>query len=160
MTRVQPSNRPPGAVVGMAAPELEPTEWVNSLPFRLADLRGRVALVEFWTFDCVNCQHVIPALVQWHRTYAPRGLVVVGVHTPEFRHERELMNVQAAMQRFGIDYPVLLDNDFGTWRAYRNRAWPSLYLVDKRGLIRYTHVGEGSYDQTRRAIESLLAEPA
>ncbi len=155
-----PSNRQPSAGVGMAAPELEPTGWINSQPFRLADLRGRVTLVEFWTFDCINCQQVLPALLQWHQTYAPRGLVIVGVHTPEFLHEREPANVQAAVQRFGIQYPVMLDNDFGTWRAYRNRYWPTLYLVDKRGLIRYTHVGEGSYEQTRRAIEALLAEPA
>ena len=158
--RLSPSNRQPSAAVGTAAPELAPTEWVNSQPFRLADLRGRVALVEFWTFDCVNCQHVVPALAQWHQMYSPRGLVIVGVHTPEFRHERELSNVRAALQQFGIAYPVLLDNDFDTWRAYRNRAWPTMYLVDKLGVIRYTHVGEGSYEQTRRAIEALLAEPA
>lgn len=157
---MHPSNKPPSVGVGTAAPELEATEWVNGQPFRLADLRGRVTLVEFWTFDCINCQRVIPALVQWHQVYAPRGLVIVGVHTPEFRHERELVNVRAAMQQMGIAYPVVLDNDFMTWRAYRNRAWPTLYLVDKRGLIRYTHVGEGSYEQTRRAIEALLAEPA
>ena len=155
-----PSNRQPSAGVGTAAPELAPTGWVNSQPFRLADLRGRVTLVEFWTIDCINCQRVLPALVQWHHAYAPRGLVIVGVHTPEFRHERELPNVQAAVQQFGIPYPVMLDNDLGTWRAYRNRCWPAMYLVDKRGLIRYTHVGEGSYEQTRRAIEALLAEPA
>ena len=100
---MQPSNRPPGAAVGMAAPELEPTEWVNSQPFRLADLRERVMLVEFWTFDCVNCQRVAPALAQWHQAYAARGLVIVGVHTPEFPHERELRHVRAAMRQFGIE---------------------------------------------------------
>ncbi|HEY7349817.1 MAG TPA: redoxin domain-containing protein [Ktedonobacterales bacterium] len=157
---MQPSNRQPSVGVGTAAPELEPTDWVNCQPFRLVDLRGRVTLVEFWTFDCINCQRVLPALMQWHHAYAARGLVIVGVHTPEFRHERELSNVQAAVQQYGIQYPVILDNDFDAWRAYRNRFWPTLYLVDKRGLIRYTHVGEGSYEQTRRAIEALLAEPA
>jgi thiol-disulfide isomerase/thioredoxin len=157
---VQPTNRQPSVGVGTAAPELEPTAWVNSQPFRLADVRGRVVLVEFWTFDCVNCQRVLPALAQWHQAYAARGLVIVGVHTPEFRHERELPNVQAAVQQFGIQYAVMLDNDLGTWLAYRARAWPTMYLVDKRGVIRYTHVGEGSYEQTRRAIEALLAESA
>jgi len=155
-----PSNKPASVGVGMAAPELEPTGWINSQPFRLADLRGRVVLVEFWTFDCINCRNVMPALLQWQQVYAPRGLVIVGVHTPEFRHEREINNVQAAVRELGIQYPVALDNDFGTWRAYRNRYWPAFYLVDKRGVIRYTHVGEGSYEQTRRAIEALLAEPA
>lgn len=157
---MQPADRQSSVGVGMPAPELVPTEWVNSQPFRLADLRGWVTLVEFWTFDCVNCQRVVPALVQWHQTYTPRGLMIIGVHTPEFRHERELSNVRAAMQQLGIGYPVMLDNDLDTWRAYRNRFWPTLYLVDKRGVIRYTHVGEGSYEQTRRAIEALLAEPA
>jgi thiol-disulfide isomerase/thioredoxin len=152
------SHRQSSVGIGMAAPELEPTGWLNCQPFRLADLRGRVTLIEFWTFDCVNCQHVLPALLQWHQVYAPRGLVIVGVHTPEFRHEREVSNVEAAVQRFGIRYPVAIDNDFGTWRAYHNRYWPSFYLIDKRGVIRYTHMGEGSYDQTQRAIEALLAE--
>ncbi len=155
-----PSNKPASVGVGMAAPELEPTDWLNSQPFRLADLRGRVVLVEFWTFDCINCRNVMPALLQWQQLYATRGLVIVGVHTPEFRHEREINNVQAAVRELGIQYPVALDNDFSTWRAYRNRYWPAFYLVDKRGVIRYTHVGEGSYEQTRRAIEALLAEPA
>ena len=155
-----PSNRQPSAGVGMAAPELEPTDWVNSQPFRLADVRGRVTLVEFWTYDCINCQRVIPTLIQWHQTYAARGLLIVGVHTPEFPHEGDVRNVRGAVQNLGIQYPVMLDNNFATWRAYRNRFWPTLYLVDKHGLIRYTHVGEGNYEQTRRAIEALLAEPA
>ncbi len=156
----QQPQRPASVGVGMPAPELAPTGWLNSQPFRLADLRGRVTLVEFWTFDCVNCRNVLPALLQWHAAYAPRGLVIVGVHTPEFRHEREIENVRAAIQELRIPYPVAIDNDFETWRAYRNRYWPAFYLLDKRGIIRYTHVGEGSYDQTRRAIEALLAEPA
>ncbi len=153
-----PSQRPQVGV-GTPAPELSATDWLNSPPLRLADLRGRVTLIEFWTFDCVNCRNVYPALAQWHQAYAPQGLVVIGVHTPEFRHEREIKNVQEIIQQWRIPYPVAIDNDFDTWRAYRNRYWPSLYLIDKRGVIRYTHVGEGSYDQTRRAIEALLAEP-
>jgi thiol-disulfide isomerase/thioredoxin len=152
------SNKPTNTSAGNLAPELEPTGWLNSSPFRLADLRGRVVLVEFWTFDCYNCRNVLPALLDWHRDYAPRGLVIVGVHTPEFRHDRETRNVQAALQRYGIAYPVALDNDFATWKAYHNRYWPAFYLIDKQGVIRYTHVGEGNYDNTRRAIEVLLAE--
>ncbi len=152
------SNKPTSAAVGSLAPELAPTGWLNSPPLRLADLRGRVTLVEFWTFDCINCRNVLPALLQWYRDYAMRGLVIIGVHTPEFRHEYEINNVQEAIQRFGIPYPVAIDNDFATWKAYHNRYWPAFYLVDKRGVIRYTHIGEGSYDNTRRAIEVLLAE--
>jgi thiol-disulfide isomerase/thioredoxin len=152
------SNKPNGPPVGSMAPELEPTGWLNSPPFRLSDLRGRVTLVEFWTFDCINCRNVLPALQQWYRDYALRGLVIIGVHTPEFRHEREVKNVQEAIQRLGILYPVAVDNDFGTWKAYHNRYWPAFYLIDKRGVIRYTHIGEGAYDNTRRAIEVLLAE--
>src|SRR5690348_203073 len=110
------SNKPTDAAIGSLAPELEPTGWLNSPPLRLADLRGRVTLLEFWTFDCINCRNVLPALLQWHRDYAMRGLVIIGIHTPEFRHEREAKNVQAAIQRFGIGYPVALDNDFGTWK--------------------------------------------
>src|SRR5579859_506282 len=157
---LDPSYKRPSVGVGTPAPELEATGWLNCQPFRLADLRGYVTLVEFWTFDCVNCQNVLPHVLQWHQLYGSRGLVIIGVHTPEFRHERELKNVQAVVQQTGIQYPVVLDNDFSTWRAYRNRYWPSFYLVDRRGVIRYTHVGEGSYEQTRRAIEALLAEPA
>ncbi len=152
------SNTPASVAVGSPAPELEPTAWLNSPPLPLADLRGRVTLVEFWTFDCINCRNVLPALLQWYRDYATRGLVIIGVHTPEFRHERDIRNVQAAIENLGIPYPVAIDNDFATWKAYRNRYWPAFYLVDKRGVIRYTHIGEGSYDITRRAIEALLAE--
>ena len=152
------SNNPPGGTIGTPAPEWKPTGWLNSEPFRLADLRGYVALVEFWTFDCINCRNVLPAILQWYQTYAQRGLVIVGIHTPEFRHEREIKNVQAAIRELGIPYPVALDNDFETWRAYHNRYWPAFYLVDKRGVIRYTHIGEGNYDQTSKAIAALLAE--
>lgn len=152
------SNRPASVGVGSPAPELEPTAWLNSPPLPLADLRGWVTLLEFWTFDCINCRNVLPALLQWYRDYATRGLVIIGVHTPEFRHERDIRNVQAAIENLGIPYPVAIDNDFATWKAYRNRYWPAFYLVDKRGVIRYTHIGEGSYDITRRAIEALLAE--
>ena len=153
-----PPARRPTIGVGTPAPELAPTAWLNGQPLRLADLRGRVTLIEFWTFDCINCRNVYPALAQWHQVYAPYGLVIIGVHTPEFRHEREIKNVQAIIDEWRVPYPVAIDNDLETWLAYRNRVWPSLYLVDKRGVIRYTHVGEGSYDETRRAIEALLAE--
>jgi len=149
----------PSVGVGTPAPELVPTAWLNSQPFRLADLRGRVALIEFWTFDCINCRNVYPAVAAWHQEFAPAGLVIIGVHTPEFRHEREIKNVEEVIQQWRIPYPVAIDNDFKTWMAYHNRFWPAFYLVDKRGIIRYTHVGEGSYDQTRKAIKALLAEP-
>ncbi len=95
----------------------------------------------------------------WHAKYGDDGLVVIGVHSPEFQHERKLANLQAAMKRLNITYPVTQDNDFRIWRAYRNRYWPTLYLVDKRGDIRYFHIGEGGYDETERVIQALLAEP-
>jgi len=98
-------------------------------------------------------------LRDWHAKYGDDGLVVIGVHSPEFQHERKLANLQAAMKRLNITYPVTQDNDFRIWRAYRNRYWPTLYLVDKRGDIRYFHIGEGGYDETERVIQALLAEP-
>ncbi len=146
-------------ILRKVAPELTNQTWFNAdKPLRLADLRGQVVLVDFWTFDCYNCLNVLPYLKAWHRQYNQAGLTVIGVHSPEFDHEREMANVKAAIQRLDIPYPVTLDNDFTTWRAYSNRYWPTFYLVDKRGQIRYTQIGEGQYDRTEAAIQALLAE--
>jgi thiol-disulfide isomerase/thioredoxin len=143
-----------------AAPEIESLAWLNTgTPLRLANLRGSVVLLEFWTFDCINCIHTLPYVEQWHQTYRDQGLVVTGVHFPEFSHERDLQNVSAAVQRLNVTYPIGLDNDGATWGAYGQRYWPTIYLIDKQGRIRYVRFGEGGYEQTEAAINVLLAEP-
>lgn len=141
------------------APEFLGIEsWVNSEPLTMASLRGKVVLVDFWTYSCVNCVRTLPHLNAWHETYAKRGLVIVGVHTPEFEFEREKANVEAAVARFGIRYPVALDTGFATWEAYRNRYWPAHYFVDAKGDIRYHHFGEGAYEHSEAVIRALLDE--
>ena len=141
------------------APELRGTgAWINSGPLTLESQRGQVVLIDFWTYTCVNCIRTLPFLKSWHDKYAEEGLVILGVHTPEFEFEKVLANVQDAVDQFEIEYAVVQDNDFGTWRAYRNRFWPAKYLIDKDGYIRYTHFGEGAYDETEDKIRELLAE--
>jgi thiol-disulfide isomerase/thioredoxin len=119
-----------------------PQAWLNTAPLTLASLRGRPVLVEFWTFGCSNCRNTLPWLRHVHQRYGPEGLVVVGVHTPEFPHEREPDAVRRAVDRLGIRYPVMLDNDFGYWRALENRYWPAFYLVDAEGRMAATRIGE------------------
>ena len=115
-------------------------------------------LVDFWTYTCINCIRTIPFLKDWYEKYADDGLVIVGVHSPEFEFEKVKANVQQAVDEFGIKWPVVQDNDFGTWRNYENRFWPAKYLIDRDGFIRYTHFGEGAYDETELLIRELLAE--
>ena len=141
------------------APELTNDIWLNvDAPLRLADLRGKVVIVEMWTFGCINCQNVMPSLKEWHAKYKDQGLVIIGNHYPEFSYEENLDNLQEAIARFDIQYPVAQDNDGATWRAYKNQYWPALYLIDKHGHIRYVHIGEGRYRQTEENIKALLAE--
>lgn len=141
------------------APELIPGgEWFNSQPFTLADQRGKVVLVDFWTFSCINCIRTLPYLKTWYEKYADQGLVIVGVHAPEFEFEKSPQNLQEAINDFEIKYPVVQDNNFDTWRAYDNHFWPAKYLIDKDGNIRYIHFGEGDYDETEEAIQTLLEE--
>jgi thiol-disulfide isomerase/thioredoxin len=141
------------------APELTNDIWLNvDGPLRLADLRGKVVIVEMWTFGCINCQNVMPALKEWHARYKDQGLVIIGNHFPEFSHEADLKNLKEAVARFDIPYPVAQDNDGATWRAYKNHYWPALFLIDKQGHIRYVHVGEGRYMQTEENIKALLEE--
>ena len=141
------------------APELTNDVWLNTAsPLRLADLRGKVVLLDMWTFGCINCQNVMPSLKKWHSQYKDSGLVVIGNHFPEFSYEENLDNLKDAVSRFGIEYAVAQDNDGSTWQAYRNHYWPSLYLIDKQGHIRYVHIGEGHYAETERNIEALLEE--
>ena len=142
-----------------SAPELANETWLNvNAPLRLADLRGKVVLLEMWTFGCINCQHVIPSLKDWHARYKDQGLVIIGNHFPEFDYEGDLENLKAAVARNGIEYAVAQDNDGATWRAYNNHYWPALYLIDKHGRVRYIHIGEGAYRETEAAIQALLAE--
>ena len=141
------------------APELTNEIWLNvPAALQLADLRGKVVALEMWTLGCINCQHVIPSLRGWHNRYKDQGLVIIGNHYPEFAHEEELANLQAAILRFDVPYAVAQDNDGATWRAYNNHYWPALYLIDKRGRLRYIHIGEGAYKQTESAILALLTE--
>jgi thiol-disulfide isomerase/thioredoxin len=141
------------------APELTNTVWLNTdEPLRLADLRGKVVLLEMWTFGCINCRNVIPSLNAWHEEFSSQGLVVIGNHYPEFGYEANLENLKQAVIDLGIAYPVAQDNDGATWRAYGNRYWPTLYLIDQQGHLRYSHIGEGRYEETEQAIISLLAE--
>lgn len=146
------------AGIGAPAPEFSGQHWMNSEPLRLADLKGKVVLVEFWTFGCFNCRNVEPHVKAWHQKYADKGLAVIGVHTPESDFERYVKNVEHYIQEQKISYPVVTDNEFTTWTSYDNRAWPSVYLIDKQGILRYSHVGEGSYAQTEQQIQALLAE--
>ena len=130
--------------------------WFNSKPLSMADLRGKVVLVDFWTYGCVNCVNTLPHVTDLYAKYKDKGLVVVGVHTPEFPFERSASNVQAALKRHGITYPVAQDNDSKTWNAYRNQYWPAQYIIDQSGKIVFQHAGEGSYDQIDRTVAKLL----
>ena len=141
------------------APELTELDgWINSEPFTLEDSVGKVVLVDFWTYTCVNCIRTFPYLKAWHQKYADRGLVILGVHAPEFEFEELYENVLDAVQEFGIEYAVAQDNNMGTWRAFENRFWPAKYLIDAEGFIRYTHFGEGDYSETEKVIRELLLE--
>jgi len=144
-----------------AAPEFTGIErWLNSEPLSLAQLRGRVVLVDFWTYACINCIRTLPHVNRWAERYTPQGLTVVGVHTPEFPFERSASNVEAAMRRYGVKHPVAQDNRYGTWKAYSNQYWPATYLIDAQGRIRYKHFGEGEYERTESVIRTLLAARA
>jgi len=131
-------------------------EWINSAPLRPADLRGHVVLVDFWTFTCINWLRTEPYIRAWSRAYRNDGLIVIGVHTPEFSFEHDIDHVQLATKERAIDYPVAVDNDYEIWRAFDNHYWPALYFVDAEGLIRDQHFGEGSFDKSERFIQRLL----
>jgi len=141
------------------APELVGTqEWINSEPLTINGLRGKVVLIDFWTYSCINCIRTLPHLKEWHEKYSDRGLVIIGVHTPEFKFEEKLENVQDAVDRHEIPYAVVQDNNYATWRAYQNRYWPRKYLIDATGDIRYNYIGEGRYAEIERRIQELLQE--
>jgi thiol-disulfide isomerase/thioredoxin len=130
--------------------------WLNSEPLTAGELRGRVVLVDIWTYSCVNWLRTLPYVRAWAERYRDGGLVVVGVHCPEFGFEHDLENVRHATRELGVDYPVVIDNDFAIWQSLANRYWPAVYLVDRDGRIRFHHFGEGNYEQTERAIQQLL----
>jgi thiol-disulfide isomerase/thioredoxin len=140
-----------------AAPEITGIEkWLNSEPLSIGGLRGNVVLVDFWTYSCINCLRTLPHVARWHEKFKARGLVVIGVHTPEFGFEKSTRNVQTAIQRFGVKYAVAQDNQYSTWKSFENEYWPAVYLIDQGGRIMLKHFGEGSYDATELAIETLL----
>jgi cytochrome c biogenesis protein CcdA/thiol-disulfide isomerase/thioredoxin len=139
------------------APELVGlTNWINSPPLTLQDLRGKVVLIDFWTYSCINCTRTLPYLEVWSKQYADDGLVIIGISDPEFQFEKKYENVLAAVRKAGLTYPIALDNDHQTWDAYRNEYWPAKYLIDREGNLRYFHFGEGDYDKTEQAIQTLL----
>jgi cytochrome c biogenesis protein CcdA/thiol-disulfide isomerase/thioredoxin len=143
-----------------SAPELSGiTAWINSPPTTIASLRGKVVLVHFWTFGCINCIHVQPYVKAWFDRYADAGFVVLGVHTPELSFERDIANVRDAVAKADVRFPVAFDPAYATWNAYRNSYWPAFYFVDKAGQIRHVHFGEGDYDGSEAVIRELLAEP-
>lgn len=143
---------------GKAPDFIGASSWLNSKPYAVDRLKGKVVLVDFWTYSCINCIRTLPYLRSWHEKYESKGLVIIGVHSPEFEFEKDKDNVLEAMKDFGITYPVVQDNEFFIWRAYQNRYWPAKYLIDKEGVIRYQHFGEGKYVETENAIRSLLDE--
>ena len=151
-----PNPPPPQAPL---APELVGTqEWLNSQPLKIEDLRGKIVLIDFWTYTCVNCIRTLPYLKVWHSKYADDGLVIIGVHTPEFQFEYEIENVRQAVADYSVGWPVVQDNDYATWDAFNNRYWPAKYLIDQHGVIRYQHYGEGAYAETEVMIRALLEE--
>jgi thiol-disulfide isomerase/thioredoxin len=133
-------------------------QWLNSEPLTLSSLRGKVILVDFWTYTCINCIRTLPYVTGWYEKYKDQGLVVVGVHTPEFEFEKKTENVEKAIKMFSINYPVAQDNDYMTWNNYDNLYWPAKYLIDKDGRVRFRHFGEGEYETMEKAIQALLAE--
>ena len=148
-----------GGAVGDQAPEFQAiANWINSKPLTMEGLRGKVVLIDFWTYTCVNCIRTLPYLKDWHSKYSSKGLVIVGVHSPEFEFEKQTENVVSSVTSFEPEYPIAQDNDFGTWRAYSNHFWPAKYLVNQDGNVNYTHFGEGAYDETEERIRNLLEE--
>lgn len=142
------------------APELTGISGYINAPKSLTvgSLRGKVVLVDFWTYTCINCIRTLPYLKNWHDKYADDGLVIIGVHTPEFEFEKEYRNVLDAAEKYQLEYPIVQDNNYATWRAYNNRFWPHKFLIDIDGFIRYDHIGEGKYDETEEVIKALLEE--
>lgn len=142
------------------APELAKGDWVNSEALTLKGLRGQVVLIDFWTFGCYNCRNTLPSIKSWDAKYRDKGLTIIGVHTPEFDTEKKIENVRSEVASLDLHYPVVTDNENATWNAYGVEAWPTIFVLDKSGRIRWRHVGEGAYAETEAVIQKLLAESA
>lgn len=142
----------------MPDPIAASAQWLNSPPLSSEMLRGKVVLVEFWTYSCSNCLNVLPYIKAWNEKYRAQGLLVIGVHTPEFPFEKDKGNVERAIRDLGITYPVVMDNQYEIWNAYRNQYWPAIYLMDPQGRLRHKHFGEGAYQKTEQMIQTLLVE--
>ena len=156
---VAPCEGTRGGETGNCAPEFAGTqEWINSQPLLMQELRGKVVLIDFWTYSCINCIRTLPFLQTWHERYADEGLVIVGVHTPEFEFEKVYDNVVQATKDMGVAWPVVQDNGRSVWDSYNNRFWPAKYLIDKDGVIQYRHFGEGRYAETEQEIRRLLED--
>lgn len=132
------------------------TKWLNSQPLRMADLKGKTILVDFWTYTCVNCRRTLPHVQGWHEKYSSKGLVVIGVHSPEFEFEKDPVNVESALKRLKITYPVAIDSEMSVWKSFNNRFWPARYLIDKDGYVIHMHFGEGAYDTSEIEIQKAL----
>jgi thiol-disulfide isomerase/thioredoxin len=145
-------------VQGMLPPLDGAVEWLNSAPLTAQGLRGKVVVVDFWTYSCINCLRALPFVKAWYDKYRDQGLVVIGIHAPEFAFEKDLRNVRREVKDLGVTYPVAVDNDYALWRAFGNQYWPAHYFVDVQGNIRHTHFGEGEYDASERVIQQLLLE--
>src|SRR5215471_9558327 len=154
LAKLQRNGTPAAAAAAPAFAGID--SWINSRPLTTAGLRGKVVLVDFWTYSCINCLRTLPHLEAWYSRYHRRGLVIVGVHTPEFAFEHVVSNVREATKRLGVRYPVAIDNDYKTWDAYHNDVWPAEYLIDRRGIVRHAHFGEGEYGNTENLIRTLL----
>jgi peroxiredoxin len=156
------------ATLKAKAPEVEERpqqEWINSKPLKLSELRGQVVVLHFWTFGCINCRHNYPSLKTWQEKFSKKGVTIIGVHTPETTRESEIENVRASAEENGLKYPIVFDKDASTWKTWNNRYWPSTYLIDKTGFVRYRWDGEFNWKNSmgeaimRKKIEQLLAEP-
>jgi thiol-disulfide isomerase/thioredoxin len=145
-------------LIGKTAPELAPGDWINSPPLTLTALRGKVVALEFWTYGCYNCQNTLPHMIDLYIQYGGKDFTLIGVHSPETEPERNLNNVRKESARLGILYPIVTDNAFRTWDAYDQQYWPTTYLIDRKGIVRYVHIGEGNYERTEELLRSLLAE--
>jgi cytochrome c biogenesis protein CcdA/thiol-disulfide isomerase/thioredoxin len=148
--KIVPEKQAPAIIAG--------GEWFNSNPLTISELKGKVVLIDFWTYTCINCIRTLPYIESWHEKYADKGLVIIGVHSPEFEFEKNAKNVKKAISDFGLKYPIVQDNNFDTWKNYNNRYWPAKYLIDANGAIQYTHFGEGNYNETELEIQKLLKQ--
>jgi thiol-disulfide isomerase/thioredoxin len=159
LTSTEPTGSSGLPVLRDAMPEFTGiTAWIGSSPLTAAQLKGKVVLIDFWTYSCINCIRTLPYVTSWQEKYKDMGFTVIGVHTPEFAFEKVEANVRKSMDRFNVTYPVALDNSYGTWEAYNNQFWPAEYLFDAQGRLRHKHFGEGKYDETETDIQALLKE--